>query len=55
VAGRDAEPGCHPEHGLGPDHLVQCFSTDWTVAAVSLRWRSLRQTRAGSIQLGRQS
>ena len=22
VAGRDAEPGRHPEHGLGPDHLV---------------------------------
>jgi hypothetical protein len=49
VAGRDAEPGCHPEHGLGPDHLVQCFSTDWTVAAVSLRWRSLRAIFRGDL------
>lgn len=31
VARRDAEPGCHPEHRLGPDHPVQCFSTDGAV------------------------
>ncbi len=42
VAGRDAELGCHPEHGLGPDHLVQSFSANRIVAAGSQCCRYLR-------------
>ncbi len=35
-----AELGCHTEHGLGPDHPVQRFSTDRARAAVSQRSRT---------------
>ena len=42
VAGRDTESGCHPEHGLGPDHPVQCFSTDRAVVGFTRRRRYLR-------------
>lgn len=42
VARRDAEPGCHPEHGFGPDYPVQRFSTDRAVLGCIRRYRYLR-------------